>query len=218
MSSNQEQENINSQTQPRGKLFIICAPSGTGKGTLIHRVLKTLPNVGYSVSFTTRQPRDIEVDGKDYFFVSRDEFEKKIKDGEFLEYALVHGNYYGTSHTVVEKELADGRDVILEIDVQGAALIREKASDAISIFIMPPSFEDLKSRLIKRATDKIEIQNIRLQNARNEVSRYNEFDYVVINDDIEAAANLLAAIFMAERARLERQKVLVEKIVSSFTN
>lgn len=218
MSSNQESEKPNLQTQTHGKLFIICAPSGTGKGTLIRRVLKTLPNVGYSVSFTTRQPRDTEVDGKDYFFVSLDEFEKKIKDDEFLEYALVHGNYYGTSQMAVEKELADGRDVILEIDVQGAAFVKEKVSDAVSIFIMPPSFEDLHERLVKRATDKIEIQNVRLQNARGEVLRYKEFNYVVINDNVETAANQLAAIFIAERARLERQEVLVEKIVSSFTN
>lgn len=218
MSSNQESEKPNFQTQTYGKLFIICAPSGTGKGTLIRRVLKTLPNVGYSVSFTTRQPRDTEVDGIDYYFVSLDEFEKKIKDDEFLEYALVHGNYYGTSQMAVEKELAGGRDVILEIDVQGAALVKEKVSDAVSIFIMPPSFEDLHERLVKRATDNIEIQNVRLQNARGEVLRYKEFDYMVINDNVETAANQLAAIFIAERARLERQEVLVEKIVSSFTN
>jgi guanylate kinase len=201
-----------------GKLFIICAPSGGGKGTLIRRVLETLPNVGYSVSFTTRRPRDGEVEGKDYFFVSRDEFEKMIADGEFLEYAIVHNNYYGTSRSIVEKELNEERDVILEIDVQGAALVREKVSDAISIFIMPPSFEELKERLASRATDSEEVQQIRLQNARSEVGRYKEFDYIIINDDIETAANNLTSIFLASRASRERQEETAQKILSSFTN
>lgn len=199
-----------------GKLFIICAPSGAGKGTLIRRVLETLPNVGYSVSFTTRTPREGEKEGKDYFFVPRDEFEKMIADGEFLEYAVVHQNYYGTSRTIVEKELNEGRDVILEIDVQGAAIVRERVPDAISIFILPPSFDVLRKRLIERGTDSEEVQKIRLQNARSEVGRYQEFDFIVINDDVETAANVLASIFLASRASRERQEETAQKILESF--
>lgn len=218
MSNNILQTETNLQTQSHGKLFVISAPSGAGKSTLVRRVLKSLPDIGYSVSFTTRQPRVGEIEGKDYFFVSREEFEKKIEANDFLEYALVHENYYGTSRTVVGKELSLGQDVILEIDVQGAASIKKKVADAVSIFILPPSFEVLKARLIGRATDSAEVLKIRLQNARGEVEQYKEFDYIVINDDVERAANSLAAIFLATRAQRERQEVAAQKILLSFTS
>lgn len=218
MSNNILQSATNLQSQSHGKLFVISAPSGAGKSTLVRRVLKTLPNVGYSVSFTTRQPRVGEIEGKDYFFVSRDEFEKKIEANDFLEYALVHENYYGTSRTVVGKELSMGQDVILEIDVQGAASIKKKVVDAVSIFILPPSFDVLKARLIGRATDAEEVLKIRIENALGEVEQYKEFDYIVINDDVDRAATSLAAIFLATRARRERQEEAAQKILSSFTS
>lgn len=218
MSNNIPQEKTNLQTESHGKLFVISAPSGAGKSTLVHRVLKTLPDVGYSVSFTTRAPRVREVEGKDYFFVSREEFENKIEANDFLEYALVHENYYGTSRTAVLQELSAGRDVILEIDVQGAASIKKKVAEAVSIFILPPSFEVLKERLFGRATDSAENLKVRLQNAYGEVEQYKKFDYIVINDDVDRAANNLAAIFLAERSRRERQEKAAEKILSSFTD
>lgn len=218
MLNNVVQEEKVLQVQTSGRLFVISAPSGAGKSTLIHRVLKTLPDVGYSVSFTTRQPRVGETEGKDYFFVSREEFENKIAQNEFLEFALVHGNFYGTSRVIAEEELKTGRDVILEIDVQGAALIKEKVADVVGIFILPPSMEVLKERLINRATDTEEVQKVRLQNARKEVEQYKNFDYIVINKDVDEATNQLASIFIAERMKRERQEVLAKQILSSFTN
>ena len=153
----------------RGILFIISSPSGGGKGTLIREVLRTVPNIGYSISFTTRTRREGEEDGKHYHFVSHKEFENLIKQDEFLEYAEVHGNYYGTSKTQVERETSAGRDIILEIDVQGANLVREKLSDSVGVFILPPSFEVLKERLIARQTETNDDLKLRLANSRDEV-------------------------------------------------
>ena len=140
----------------QGNLIIISSPSGGGKGTLIKAVLKTVPNIGYSVSFTTRQMRVGEAHGRDYFFVSRAEFEKLIEDGALLEFAEVHENFYGTSLNQVKTEIEAGRDIILEIDVQGAANVRGKIPEALSVFILPPSFEILAARLEARATEKKE--------------------------------------------------------------
>ncbi len=174
-----------------GNLIIISSPSGGGKGTLIREILKSVPDIGYSVSFTTREQRPGEVDGRDYHFVSKDEFEDLRINGSFLEYAEVHGNYYGTSLDQVEKTTRAGKDVILEIDVQGAAWVLKKLPDTVSIFILPPSFEALKSRLTGRATETSEQLSIRLRNSFGEVMRYSEFEYAVINDEVEAAANRL---------------------------
>jgi guanylate kinase len=218
MSNNESLESRISTTKTRGRLFIISAPSGGGKGTLIRRVLKTVPNLGYSVSFTTRPPRAGDIEGRDYFFVSRAKFERMIDEDEFLEYATVHGNYYGTSRRVVDKELKAGRDVILEIDVQGADIVRAKVSDAVSVFILPPSFEVLRERLVGRGTDSSEVLAVRLKNARSEAERYKHFDYVVINDQLETAATQLAAVFYAERARRARQEAAVEKVLFSFND
>jgi guanylate kinase len=202
----------------RGNLFIISSPSGGGKGTLIRRVLENVPNIGYSVSFTTRPPRGGEVNGTDYQFVSRTEFENLVGQGEFLEYAEVHGNLYGTSLSQTERMTGAGRDVILEIDVQGAEKVKRKVPEAVSIFILPPSFEVLRNRLEARATeDKYDLQ-LRLKNSPGEVERYTEFDYVIINDEVEKASFELESIIRGERVRRERQKENIKEVIKTFEN
>lgn len=200
----------------RGMLVVVSSPSGGGKGTLIRRALKNVPNLGYSVSFTTRPPREGEVNGRDYFFVSKEEFNSMIEANGFLEWAVVHGNLYGTSHAQVEQERLAGHDIILEIDVQGAMSVRRLASDAISVFILPPSFEILRDRLVGRGSERPDDLALRLRNSRGEVEHYREFQYVIINDDAERAALLLASIIYAERARRERQEEVASQVLASF--
>ena len=200
----------------RGILFVISSPSGGGKGTLVRRARKLVPRLGYSVSWTTRLPREGERDGVTYRFVSAAEFDDARARGEFLEWAVVHGNFYGTSRTAVEQELRAGRDVVLEIDVQGAASIRGTSKDSVSVFILPPSFEVLRARLIARETESVEQLNVRLGNSRAEVEQWRELDYVVLNDEVERAAQQLAGIVQAERARRERQEQLAERVLATF--
>lgn len=200
----------------RGILFIISSPSGGGKGTLIREVLRTVPNIGYSVSFTTRARREGEADGIHYNFVSHEEFENLIEQDEFLEYALVHGNYYGTSRRQVEREISMGRDIILEIDVQGADLVREKTSETIEVFILPPSFEILRERLIARQTESNETLELRLKNSLEEVQEYTKFDYVIINNEVAKAVNDLQSVVYAERCKRNRQAEAIEKILETF--
>lgn len=202
--------------EARGMLIIVSSPSGGGKGTLIRRVLKTVPNVGYSVSFTTRPAREGEIDGRHYFFISEDRFREMIGRGEFLEWAHVHAHLYGTGRAQVEKELKERRDIILEIDVQGAESVRRIVPEAVGIFILPPSFEILRERLVARGSERETELSLRLKNSRSEVARYREFDYVIINDDAESAGAQLAAVVYAERARRERQGQLAEEILNSF--
>jgi guanylate kinase len=199
-----------------GNLIIISSPSGGGKGTLIKAVLKTLPNIGYSVSFTTREMRVGETHGKDYFFVSRAEFERLIEQGEFLEYATVHENFYGTSLNQIKKEIEAGHDIILEIDVQGAESVRTKIPEAVSVFILPPSFEVLAARLMARATEKKEDLALRLKNSFGEVNRFSEFEYVVVNDAVEQATIDLQTIILAERLKRVRQSRAIQGILDSF--
>jgi guanylate kinase len=201
----------------KGILFVVSSPSGGGKGTLIHRVLATVPNLSYSVSYTTRAPRPGEQNGREYFFASVDEFQKMVAASEFLEWATVHGHLYGTAHRQVEQETAAGRDIILEVDVQGAASVRSLIADSVSIFILPPSFEILRERLVARATDTPDELEVRLRNAPLELNDYAKFDYVIINDDADRAASQLAAIIYAERARLSRQEGIVKRVVETFT-
>jgi guanylate kinase len=201
----------------KGILYIISAPSGGGKGTLIRRVLSSVAKLGYSVSFTTRQPRPGEVHGQHYFFVTRPEFEKMVAEGGFIEWAEVHGNLYGTARTQVERELADGDDVILEIDVQGAANVRTLGLEAVSVFILPPSFEVLRQRLTSRATENAAQLALRLANARREALDCQHFDYVVINDDMARAAAQLQAIIEAGRAQRQRQQSLIDHILATFS-
>lgn len=199
-----------------GNLIIISSPSGGGKGTLIKEVLKTVPNVGYSVSFTTRAMRGGEAHGRDYFFVSRGEFEVLIEEEALLEYAEVHGNFYGTSLNQVKNEIEAGRDIILEIDVQGAANVRNKIPEALSVFILPPSFEILAARLTARATENAEDLTLRLQNSFGEVKRYAEFEYVIVNDEITRATDDLRTIIAADRLKRIRQSTVIQGILNSF--
>ena len=183
---------------------------------MIKEVLKTVPNIGYSISYTTRAMRQGEENGRDYFFVSRAEFSGLIEKAEFLEFAEVHGNLYGTSVNQVQKEISSGNDVVLEIDVQGAESIRRKMSDSVGIFILPPSFEVLRHRLTSRATEKQEDLSLRLRNSINEVRQYEYFDYVVVNDEITRATTDLQNIILAERLKLIRQTEVIQSILDSF--
>jgi guanylate kinase len=200
----------------RGILFVVSSPSGGGKGTLIHRVLNSVRGVSYSVSYTTRAPRKSEVDGVDYFFISTERFEELVAADEFLEWARVHGNLYGTSSAQVLREIAQGRDIILEVDVQGATSVRKLPADSVSIFIVPPSFEVLRQRLVARGTDSPLELELRLRNAPVELRQYVAFDYVVINDDAERAGAQLASIIYAERARRKRQESEVRRVAETF--
>lgn len=200
----------------KGNLIIISSPSGGGKGTLIKEILQSVADVRYSVSYTTRPPRFGEEDGRHYHFVTKEKFDKYVEKGGFLEYACVHGNYYGTAKEHTEKMTAEGYDVILEIDVQGADAVLEKVPDAVSIFILPPSFEVLKARLTARATESSGDLDLRLRNSFNEVRQYPHFKYVIINDEVSSAARKLAAIILAERQLRDRQNELIQGILDSF--
>jgi len=200
----------------RGMLIVVSSPSGGGKGTLIDRVLKTVPDLAFSVSYTTRAPRGSEQNGREYFFIDDPVFRAMIAGGDFLEWADVYGHLYGTSAAQVERERRTGRDIILEIDVQGAESIRHKVPDAISIFILPPSFELLRNRLVARATDSAADLERRLKGAAGEVAQYEHFDYVILNDDINRASQQLAAVIHAERARMSRQRVTLQDALTDF--
>ena len=200
----------------KGNLIIICSPSGGGKGTLIKEVLKIVPNIGYSVSFTTREMRVGEENGRDYFFVSREKFESLIDKGEFLEFAEVHGNFYGTSINQVKIKIDFGQDVILEIDVQGAKSVRGLMPEAVNIFILPPSFEVLRNRLKARATEKLKDLDLRLRNSFVEIRHVNEFEYVIVNDDVLEATADLQSVILAERLKRIRQTKVIQGILDSF--
>ena len=188
-----------------GCLFIVSAPSGAGKTTLVSGLIAADPLVRKSVSFTTRKPRPGEENGRDYHFIGDDEFQHRLAQGEFLEWALVHGNRYGTSRLTVERECAAGNDVLLEIDWQGAAQIRKLQPDAVAIFILPPSIEALEKRLRGRGLDTPDVIARRVAAAQGEISHVGEFDYVIINEEFNRAAQELISIIRAERLRLPRQ-------------
>jgi len=191
----------------QGILFVISAPSGTGKTTLLKRVMAALPGLSFSVSHTTRKPRAGERHGRDYFFVERSEFEQMIARKAFLEWARVHDNYYGTSIAAVSAQLDEGQDVLLDIDVQGAAIIREtRELRSVQIFIAPPDMAALEERLRGRNTEDEKTIQLRLQNARTEMKAAESYDYLVVNDHLEEAAETLASIFVAERARARRRR------------
>lgn len=188
-----------------GQLYIVSAPSGAGKTSLLNALCQQLKHLTISVSHTTRAPRPGEVDGQHYHFVSTDTFKQEIEQGLFLEYAQVFDNYYGSSKTAVDTLLTDRKDVILEIDWQGARQVKERADSVISIFILPPSQASLEERLRNRKQDSEAIIQRRMRDARAEISHYSEYDYVIINDDFEDALADLVAIFRSERLRLKRQ-------------
>jgi len=216
MSNDLTQSKPSTTEGGRGMLIVVSSPSGGGKGTLIDRVLQTVTGVSYSVSFTTRPPRGREQNGREYFFVSESVFREMITRGEFLEWADVYGHLYGTNHKQVEQERDAGRDIILEIDVQGAESIRGLVPDAVTIFILPPSFELLRNRLVARGTDSAADLEKRLHGAPSEVEQYRHFQYLILNDDINRASAQLAAVIYAERARRERQEVNASGALADF--
>jgi len=189
---------------PGGFLFVLSGPSGAGKGTLVERLLAARPDCVFAISSTTRPRRETETEGVQYRFVTREEFEAKRAQGHFLEWAEVHGKLYGTPVHEVDARIAEGKVVVLDIDVQGGASVRRARPDAVSAFIYPPSLADLQARLRKRATDRDDVIATRLTNAPGEMAQYVHYDYLVVNDDLERAASQLLAIHDAERARVAR--------------
>lgn len=198
-------------------LFIISGPSGCGKSTLVKRVLEEMEDVDFSVSFTTRSKRENEINGKDYFFVDRDEFEDMIEKDKFLEYAVVHKEYYGSAKKEVEKKSAR-KDLLLDIDVQGAQQIREKMKKAVFIFILPPVFAELKRRLEKRGQESPESIKKRLEEAKKEIRHYPDFDYVIVNDDLEKALLKIKSIILSVRCRLDVSQKNILPILRSFSD
>jgi guanylate kinase len=203
-------------SEHRGQLFIVSAPSGTGKTTLVERLVPGVPNLVLSRSFTSRAPRTGECDGVDYNFISRERFERMIEAGEFLEHADVFGNYYGTSASETERVLAAGQDLVLVIDVQGARQVRLRGLDSVGIFVLPPSYPVLAERLRRRSKDSEAAIRHRLDVARQEVGAVGEYDYVVINDEVEAAVGRLRCIIDAERARRARMGPAASEIIETF--
>lgn len=188
-----------------GILFVVSAPSGAGKTSLVKALLKADPAIRLSVSYTTRAPRPGETDGRDYHFVSHEQFHKLLAEDEFLEHAEVYGNFYGTSKSVISRELYAGRDLLLEIDWQGAAQVREHFPRSASIFILPPSFAALRTRLAGRAQDSDEVIERRLAAAAHDVAHANAFDYIIVNDDFDHALQDLVAVTRSIRLETARQ-------------
>lgn len=200
-----------------GCLFIISAPSGAGKTSLIKALLSKDAHLSLSISYTSRQPRPGEVNGRDYHFVSEQTFREMQVQGEFLESAEVYGNLYGTSQKWINKAIVSGQDILLEIDCQGAEQVRRYFAQAIGIFILPPSGKVLEKRLITRDQDHTDVIRKRLEAVREEVSHVNEFDYVIINDELENAVNNLVCIVNAERMKRERQIKKYQTLIAQFT-
>jgi guanylate kinase len=182
-------------------VYIISAPSGSGKSTLVDRLRKLVPGLDFSVSYTTRAPRGNEENGREYYFVPRSEFEQMVQQNQFLEHAEVFGNYYGTPRESLRRSQESQKDLLLDIDVQGAAQIKEKIPDAVSIFILPPDRETLKDRLRKRSQDTEEVIQRRLHKATGEIENYDKYDYILVNDELEKSVNALKAIVLAERLK-----------------
>jgi guanylate kinase len=203
--------------QRRGLMLVLSSPSGAGKTTLSRRLLQTDPAITMSVSVTTRSPRPNEIDGSDYFFVTDEEFKRRIGAGDFLEHALVFGNRYGTPRAAVMEALAQGRDVLFDIDWQGTQQLRDQAGgDVVTVFVLPPSKSELERRLRARAQDSEEVVSRRMAKANDEISHWAEYDYILVNDDANRAQTQLETILAAERLKRARQ-VGVPAFVSSLT-
>jgi guanylate kinase len=199
-----------------GTLYIVSAPSGAGKTSLVKALLNSEGQLEVSVSHTTRKMRSSETDGIDYHFISREQFQALVREGEFLEYAEVFDHYYGTVRSIVDSQLAQGKDLILEIDWQGARQVREQMPECMSIFILPPSLQTLEERLKGRAQDSAQIIARRMQDAIAEMSHYVEFDYIVINDLFEQAIDDLRSIFQSQRLRLVSQRHRHERLLEGL--
>ena len=200
----------------RGSLFVVCAPSGAGKTTLVDALLARESNIRLSPSYTTRAPREGEKDGVDYFFISRPQFERMIQDGEFLEHANVYGNYYGTSRKWIESELSGDHDVLLEIDWQGAQQVRKLFPHMVGIFILPPSLAELRNRLKSRGKDSPEAIEKRMASARDEISHVLEFEYIIVNEHFEAALSDLMAVVRGARVSRAQQAVRFASLIDEF--
>jgi guanylate kinase len=197
-------------------VFIISAPSGSGKSTLVSRLLTNVPSLMFSISYTTRQPRGHEVDGHNYRFVSRAEFETMVERGEFLEWAEVFGNYYGTHCGILDEARARGKDLVLDIDVQGARQLKCKIPEAVTVFILAPSRQILEQRLRARSEDRDEVIARRLRDAAEEIRNYHAYDYVVVNRDLTESDAVLSAIVHAERVRRNRMEEQIQPILRTF--
>jgi len=208
---------MSNEQRSRGLLFVVSAPSGTGKTTVVERLVQIFPDLGLSRSYTCRSKRDGEKDGLDYNFITRERFEAMIADDAFLEWADVFGNLYGTGKAETERELNGGRDLVLVIDVQGARQVRSHGANAIGIFVLPPSFEALERRLRGRSKDSEEAIRKRLATARREVRAVAEYEYVIVNDELDTCVDRLRSIVLAERARPRVMAPTVARIVASFT-
>jgi guanylate kinase len=195
---------------------VVSAPSGTGKTTVAERLVQIVPDLALSRSYTSRAARQGEADGVDYNFITRARFEEMIAANDFLEWADVFGNYYGTCGSDAERVLAAGRDLVLVIDVQGARQVRRRCPDTVGVFVLPPDFASLEQRLRGRSKDPEDAIQRRLRTARAEVAAFSEYDYVIVNDELEACVDRLRAIVLAERARLRAARPAVEAIVESF--
>ena len=200
----------------RANVYIVSAPSGSGKTTLLQNLLRTFQDLKFSVSHTTRQPRAGEIHGKDYFFTERAAFMEMADRGEFLEWAEYYGQLYGTSRRFVEQHQAAGQDVILDIDVQGARQVKSQMRDAITVFILPPSFKELERRLRSRRMESEEAIHRRLEIARSELPAYRDYDYIIVNDVLDNSVQTLETIVRAGRALTSRQQERVEEILASF--
>jgi guanylate kinase len=206
-------------SERRGLLFVVSAPSGTGKTTVVEQLVQVVPDLGLSRSYTSRGMRSGETHGVDYNFITRARFEAMVAEDAFLEWADVFGNLYGTCAADAEQELAGGRDVVLVIDVQGARQVRKRSADrTIGVFVLPPSFDVLEQRLRGRSKDPEDAIRRRLATARDEISAVSEYDYVVVNDALDACVDRLRAIVLAERARPRNMAPTVESIVKSFVD
>ncbi len=200
----------------RGNLYIVSAPSGSGKTTLLQHLVTKFDHLLFSVSYTTRAPRGHEKDGVEYFFVDRDEFDRMVGQKEFLEWAEYNGNLYGTSRQFVEENIASGKAVILDIDVQGARQVKSKVDRAVTIFLMPPSYAELQRRLKERRLEDDETIRKRLAFAKKEILQYNDYDYVVINDRLDESIGLLDAIVRSGSAKPVQQEDRIREIIASF--
>jgi guanylate kinase len=205
-----------SEIARNGNLIIVSGPSGAGKSVLVARALRSVSNLKFSVSYTTRSPRGREQNGVEYFFIDRKEFQSLIQSGDLLEWAEVHGNYYGTSRKFVDDLLTQGEDVILDIDVQGARIIRQKRADAVGVFVLPPSYRILRDRLRSRSLDDTIVIEQRLKRAIKEIGHYREYDYLIINEDLGIATWELHSIILSSRCRMIARMESAQSIIATF--